>query len=61
MDNRREENTADSPPHADPKGVNPPATGPAQPRDVDRPERVPEKPAPGQPGDRTKDAEGGGI
>jgi hypothetical protein len=56
---RNSENTSDSPPHSEPKGVNPAGPGPAQPTQVDA-ERT-ETQQPGKPGDRTKDTEGAGI
>jgi hypothetical protein len=56
---RNSENTSDSPPHSESKGVNPAGLGPGQPRQVDA-ERT-ETQQPGKPGDRTKDTEGGGI
>jgi hypothetical protein len=61
MNQKREENTADSPPHADPKGLNPAGLGPAQPQEVEESPRRPEPSKPGGEGDRTKDSKGGGI
>ncbi|HVW93755.1 MAG TPA: hypothetical protein VHB74_14270 [Devosia sp.] len=49
---RSEENTADSPPHADPTGVNPGAEGPAQPRDAGR--ATPPEPADPHPSDEER-------
>lgn len=62
MTEKREENTADSPPHADRRGVNPAGEGPSQPRDIDAPNQQADNRAkPGETGDRTKDEDGGGI
>jgi hypothetical protein len=58
MKPEREENTADSPPHADPQGVNPAGLGPAQPEKIENASQQPAPPEPAKPGesgDRTKD------